>query len=163
MALAVARLELNRSDYNVGTGRLTVERQDYLIGGRHLKPTKTGNSRTIKLLTPGRKALDTYLSSHPMLPNAPMFTGPKGGRISQGTLRKAWNAAAEAAGLENYRIHDNKAVSLTLLGQTGADMRDIMERGGHRSVTAAMRYQHTSETRDAEIAAKADERLEGIA
>jgi integrase len=152
---------LNRSDYDQATGRLTVERQDNLIGGRHLAQTKTGNSRTVKLLANGRDALDAYLTTHPMLPNAPMFVGPKGGRISQGTIRRAWNAALAASGLDDFHIHDLKSIGLTLLAEAGADMRDIMERGGHRSWAAAMRYQRSSAQRDAEIVDMADKRLTG--
>ena len=88
-----------------------------------------------------------------MLPNAPLFTGPKGGRVSPATVRKAWLKACEATGVADFHLHDIKAISLTVYGQTGADTRDIMARGGHTSYAAALTYQRTSASRDAELTA----------
>jgi integrase len=147
---------LNRGDYDTKSGMLRVERQVTEIGGAHLSDTKTGNRKTIRLLQPGVDALATYLAKNPQLPTAPLFTGPKGNRISRGYIRTHWLRALEATGIENFHEHDIRHVGLTLVAQAGATTREVMTRGGHTSATTALRYQHSSAERDAVIASKAD-------
>jgi len=44
----------------------------------------------------------------------------------------------------------------TLAAQTGATQRELMARLGHSTPSAAQRYQHAAERRDADIAAGLD-------
>lgn len=150
---------LNRGDYDVSTGRLTVERQAATTGPTGLDDTKTGNARTVKLLTVGCEVLDKWVAEHPMLPKAPLFVGTKGVRVNRAHIRNAWDAAKIAAGLPEFHFQDLKRVGLTHVARTGANVRDVMYRGGHRSYTAALSYLDASEERDDELAALADARL----
>jgi integrase len=149
---------LNRGDYDTSTKTLVIERQ--LSGVTHeLAQTKTGNRRRTELLQPGWEALDAHLVERPMLPSAPLFASASGRRISASVVRRALEKAAVAAGFEDFHLHDLKAIGLTLVAQTGADTRDIMERGGHTSTAAALRYQHSDAVRQSELTAKANARL----
>jgi integrase len=113
---------LNRGDYEVVSGRFFVQRQDSGIGGRTLTQTKTGTTKRVTLMEVGRTALDTHVRAHPMLPDAPMFTGPRGGRIAPGTIRRAWNSACVATGVENFHLHDIRHIALTDYARTGANV-----------------------------------------
>ncbi|MCI9856788.1 tyrosine-type recombinase/integrase [Microbacterium proteolyticum] len=150
---------LNRADYDAAKGHLRIERQAANAGPVGLTDTKTGNRRTIKLLAPGQAALDEWIAAHPMLPTAPLFVGTKGGRINRVHLRDGWDAAKLAAGFPEFHFHDLKRVGLTAVARTGANVRDVMFRGGHRSYTAALSYLDASEDRDDELAALTNARL----
>jgi integrase len=145
---------LNAADYDATSGIVHVTKSD-------TGPTKTGQEKHVRLLQRGVDAMTDYLSEQPRIGNAPLFSGPKGGRLPRATLRSAWIAACDAAGLEDFHLHDLRHTGLTAVAQAGASLKDIQARGGHASVQAAMRYQHSSAERDAEVAAMVDRRLAG--
>ncbi|WP_084130324.1 tyrosine-type recombinase/integrase [Demequina sp. NBRC 110055] len=146
-------LGLNRGDFDPETGVLTVSRAVSKQAG--LTTPKNGETKRVTLLQQGRDALDAHLRGRAMDMDAPMFTGPRGGRVKYAELRAGWVKGCEAAGLENFHFHDIRHVSLTHIAHTGASLREIMARGGHKSVQAAMRYQSATGQRDSEIAALA--------
>ncbi|CNF21674.1 phage integrase family protein [Mycobacterium tuberculosis] len=66
-----------------------------------------------------------------------------------GNFRRAsrWALAVETLGLPNLHFHDPRHTGNTLAAQSGASLRDLMDRMGHDSARAAMIYQHaTSQT-----------------
>lgn len=146
---------LNASDYDSATGVVHVTKSD-------TGPTKTGQYKHIRILSRGIEAMTAYLAEQPRIGNAPLFVGPKGGRLPRATLRDAWNRACTLAGIENFHLHDLRHVSLTLAAQSGASLKDVQTRGGHASVQSSMRYQHSTAERDAEVAAMIDRRLAGL-
>lgn len=141
---------LNRSDYDRATQTLLIERQ---ITGQSLtpSPTKTKQTRTIVPLKIATDVLD-------QLPRAigavPMFAGARTERLPRNSLRKVWMTACAAAGLDDFHLHDLRHVSLSLVAEAGAPIRDIMTRGGHASMQSALRYQHSTRERDAAVAAR---------
>jgi len=151
---------LSRGDFNAATGRLRIERQLSLVGPKRLAETKTGNQRGLILLKPGWDALEAWIAAHPMLPSAPLFTGPKGGRIDRARINVGWNEAKQEAGYPDFHFHDLKRAGLTFFARaTGATIKDLMKRGGHTSATTALMYQDSSDERDAELARLANLRL----
>ncbi|WP_165966308.1 tyrosine-type recombinase/integrase [Actinomadura sp. 7K534] len=50
----------------------------------------------------------------------------------------------ETLGLRNLHFHDLRHTGNTLAAQSGASLRDLMDRMGHDSVRAAMIYQHAT-------------------
>lgn len=147
---------LNANDYDQATGVVHIVKSD-------TGDTKTGQHKHVKLLGTGVEAMAAYLAEQPRIGNAPLFVGPKGGRLPRATLRDAWIGACDAEGLEDFHLHDLRHTGLTAVAQAGASLKDIQARGGHASVQAAMRYQHSSAERDAEVAAMVDRRLKGLA
>ena len=64
-----------------------------------------------------------------------------------------WLHARRAVGLnKEVTFRDLRGSGLTWVGQIGGTEREAMRRGGHKSPTAAMRYQHADDERDAELA-----------
>ena len=147
---------LNRSDYCPADGTLLVARQYAAHGPKRLTSTKTDRQRRVTLLRPAREALEAYLADTDGNPWDPMFSGSKGQRQTTDTLRKRWNAARSAAGLEAMHFHDTRHVSLTLVARSGATLKDLMARGGHSTPDAALRYQHSGAEQDARVAALTD-------
>jgi integrase len=147
---------LNRSDYTRDTGVLLVVRQ--YAGAA----TKTRSRKQITVLSIGRTAVEKHLDDNSAPGHAPMFPGIHGGRLSATKVRQAWKKATTAAGFDNFRFHDIRHVSLTTVGQSGAGIRDLMTRAGHSTPAAALRYQHGSQVRDAEVAELVDQRIKSL-
>jgi integrase len=74
---------------------------------------------------------------------------------------KHWDRARTAVvGLPlGFRWHDLRRTGTTLTAATGASTRELMYRMGHASQAAALRYQHATVERDAEIARLLEERV----
>jgi integrase len=67
-------------------------------------------------------------------------------------LRHAWDDARATIGRNDLRLHDLRHSGLTWSAATGASVAELMRRAGHKSPTAAMRYQHATEDRDRVLA-----------
>lgn len=68
--------------------------------------------------------------------------------------RKGWGyyEARRVAEREDLRFHDLRHTGAVLAAQTGATLVELMNRLGHSTPGAALRYQHAAEERDKEIA-----------
>ena len=56
------------------------------------------------------------------------------------------------AGLKSIRFHELRHFAATMFASTGASTKEIMSRGGWKSVAMVVRYEHASEERDALLA-----------
>ena len=82
-----------------------------------------------------------------------MFPTPGGLVMIGGNgLNNWWHPARAAAGREDLRFHDLRHLGATLAAQAGATLPELMQRIGHSTVAAALKYQHAATGRDAEIA-----------
>jgi integrase len=89
-----------------------------------------------------------------------VFIGPRGGTLARGNFHPAWATARTAAGMpEGFRFHDLRHTHMTTAAQSGASTKELMRRLGQSSPAAALRYQHATDSRDAEIAAAVGDRL----
>ena len=149
-------IALNVNDYSRRTKLLTVERQ--VTGLGLTTDTKTGVHKTIHLLAPGIAAIDRLPAR---IGATALIPGARGERMPRISLQRAWARAVRDAGFSNFHIHDIRHIGLSLITESGADLKEVMVRGGHKSVAAAMRYQHSGLDRD-RAAAEAADRLLGI-
>jgi integrase len=67
-------------------------------------------------------------------------------------LRGAWDRARTNLGLAGLHLHDLRHSGLTWSAATGATVAELMHRAGHKSPTAALRYQHATKDRDRALA-----------
>jgi integrase len=148
---------LNANDYSPATGRISVSKQ---YNGLE---TKTGQHGTPRLLDSGLVAMTGYLADHPRIGSTPLFTGPRGGRLPASTLRKAWDAGCALAGLDDFHLHDLRHVGGTEIGRVSKSPKDIQSRLRHASLSSSMRYLHSDDERDEEIALLASRRIAGRA
>ncbi|WP_373289836.1 tyrosine-type recombinase/integrase [Saccharopolyspora thermophila] len=79
-------------------------------------------------------------------PDARLFTGPRGGRITTAVLRDAthWDEVMTKLGYEHLRRHDLRHTGLTWLADAGVKVHDLRKIAGHASLTTTQRYLHTS-------------------
>lgn len=82
-------------------------------------------------------------------PTSPMFPSPRDSRnpMTHSRLDSMWRTRRDKI-LPGFKFHDLRHTGLTTYAQTGATIQEIMDRGGHKSVEVAMRYQHTARERD---------------
>ena len=88
-----------------------------------------------------------------------VFTSGRGSRLRPATLYRVFYPARKAIGREDLRWHDLRHTGATLAAQAGASLRELQRRIGHSTVEAAMRYQHATDERDAELAARIGEHV----
>ena len=82
-----------------------------------------------------------------------IFPADNGGHLQPSTLYRHWYRAREKAGRNDLRWHDLRHSGAVLAAATGASLAELMERLGHSTPAAAMRYQHAARGRGREIAA----------
>jgi integrase len=154
-------IALERRDLDLDSGTLVVERQTVTVGGEHITtPTKTGNARTVALPASIVAAMREHLAGRGnAFGRAPLFVQADGRGYSRAQVQRAWKKATKALGLEQFHVHDIRHAGLTAAAQAGATTRELMQRGGHRSATVALTYQHAAEERGRIIAAGIDAAL----
>jgi integrase len=100
------------------------------------------------------KALDHHLLTHvPAEPDGLLFTAPRGGPLRRTKFRPRWIKACSQVGVTGLHFHDLRHTGSTLAATSGATIAELMSRLGHKSATAAMRYQHATAARDQSLAA----------
>ncbi|WP_170047693.1 tyrosine-type recombinase/integrase, partial [Couchioplanes caeruleus] len=77
-------------------------------------------------------------------PDARLFTGPRGGRISTAVLRDAthWDEVVTELGYEHLRRHDLRHTGLTWMADAGVPVHVLRKIAGHGSLTTTQRYLH---------------------
>jgi integrase len=89
-------------------------------------------------------------------PSAYVFLGPKGARPTRANFHRIWNKARKAVGQPELHLHDLRHTGNTFAAETGATLRELMDRMGHRSTRAALIYLHARDHRDKMIATGID-------
>jgi integrase len=153
---------LRRADIDpaAGTVRVQVAYVELRDGTMVLGPPKSrAGVRTVSLPAAVAKRLIGHLVEHVGEGrDALVFTGPQGKPLRRSNFNGlvGWKAAVEAVGVPGLTFHDLRHTGATLAARTGASLRDLMQRIGHDSTAAAIRYQHASREADEAIAAALD-------
>ena len=82
----------------------------------------------------------------------PSSLGATGLRLRPSNFGVIWESARLRAGLTWVRFHDLHHFAATTFASTGASTKEIMSRGGWKSVAMVVCYEHASEERDALLA-----------
>jgi integrase len=91
-----------------------------------------------------------------------VFLSSQGRRLRRSNFnRRVWQPATRAAGVEGLRVHDLRHTAGTLATAAGGSLREVMDRLGHSTTVAAVRYQHVMANRDAAIARELNRLIEG--
>jgi integrase len=75
------------------------------------------------------------------------------------SVAAAGRLAREKLGVPNLHFHDLRHTGNTFAAESGANLRDLMERKGHDSVRAALIYQHRSVGGNRMIANAMDDKI----
>ncbi len=157
-------LGLNRDDLDLRAGTVRVERSlhEFRDGTLELGPTKNGDPRKVYLPSSLLPALEDHLPGF-VCPegDAPLFVGATGERLRPSNFWVIWETARRRAGLSWVRFHDLRHFAATMFATTGASTKEIMSRGGWKSVAMVVRYEHASEERDALLAQALNPYTEG--
>jgi integrase len=78
--------------------------------------------------------------------------------MARASLSRVYYRARNNAGRPDLRFHDLRHTGAVLAAVSGATLADLMERLGHTTPAAAMRYQHAAAGR-AKVIAEATSRL----
>lgn len=88
-----------------------------------------------------------------------LFPSGTGNPLHHRTFGNWWNKARIAAGRPNLRFHDLRHTGATMAAQSGATLKELMDRLGHTTPKAALVYQHTATNRDQLIAERLSARI----
>ncbi|MFI0371008.1 tyrosine recombinase XerC [Actinomadura sp. 1N219] len=93
--------------------------------------------------------------------DALIFTGKRGGVLRRANFRRAtkWGETVAKLGVPDLHFHDLRHTGNTFAAESGATLRDLMERMGHDSVRAAMIYQHRTAGGNRAIAQAMDNKI----
>lgn len=81
-----------------------------------------------------------------------LFPAAHGGHLAPASLYRQFYKARAAAKRDDLRWHDLRHSGAVLAAATGATLAELMQRLGHSTPGAAMRYQHAAQGRDRQIA-----------
>lgn len=148
--------ELRRKDIDLDNGLLMVRRAVVVVDGQAIvgDPKSDAGVRDVAIPPHLLPAVEAHLEEFSAPgPEGLVFPGAlKGEHLAHGTYHKTFSKAREAAGRPDLRFHDLRHTGAVLAAQTGATLAELMGRLGHSTPSAALRYQHAAEGRDAEIA-----------
>ena len=104
----------------------------------------------------------TWRATRPNRRKAFVFLSSQGKHLRRSNFnRRVWQPAVRAAGVEGLRVHDLRHTAGTLATAAGGSLREVMDRLGHSTTVAAVRYQHVMVDRDAAIARELNRLIEG--
>ncbi|MFE5945398.1 tyrosine-type recombinase/integrase [Streptomyces sp. NPDC056480] len=113
-------------------------------GGLIDKGTKGKRARQVPIIEEIRPLVAQRILAAGPNPDARMFTGPRGGRISTAVLRDAthWDDVVTKLGYEHLRRHDLRHTGLTWFADAGVQVHVLRKIAGHGSLTTTQRYLH---------------------
>lgn len=134
--------DINRETWTWTVRRQTTPGPGGLID-KGTKGTKGKRARTVPLIAEVRDMVAHRLDAAPG-PDARLFTGPRGGRISTAVLRDAthWDEVVTSLGYEHLRRHDLRHTGLTWMADAGVPVHVLRKIAGHGSLSTTQRYLH---------------------
>jgi hypothetical protein len=108
-------------------------------------------------------AMKRHLAEFPAEDEELVFRGPLGAPLRRNNFHRSvrWSQSVVQAGLPaGCHFHDLRHTGNNLAAASGASTRELMHRMGHRTMRAALIYQHATGERDHEIADALQFRIE---
>ncbi|MET8161752.1 site-specific integrase [Sphaerisporangium sp. NPDC005289] len=150
----LAALRRKHVDLEVRTVRVVASTTELKDGSVTVGPPKSAAGlRTVTLPvvvnSELRAHLDAYTGSDD---EAFVFVGAKGAVLRRPTFSRTWAKALKAAELSGFHFHDLRHTGNKFASQSGATLRELMNRMGHSTTRAALIYLHAEGERDRMIA-----------
>lgn len=105
---------------------------------------KGGRERRVPMGAAAVDAVRAWLAVRPASPSPALLVNPRGGRLTDRTLRRVVDRAGVAAGVPGLHPHALRHSCATHMLDGGADLRAIQEQLGHKSLSTTQRYTHVS-------------------
>jgi integrase len=150
-------------DINTDIWHWTVRRQTTPSpGGLAHKGTKGKRARTVPLIEEVRPLVMKRIEAAGHRPDARLFTGPRGGRITTALLRDAthWDDVVTSLGYEHLGRHDLRHTGLSWTAVAGVPCTSYA-RSRARSLTTTQQYLHPDRQSVSEAAALLSLHLRG--
>ncbi|MEO3939350.1 tyrosine-type recombinase/integrase [Dermatophilaceae bacterium Soc4.6] len=157
-------VELRRRDLDLTSGLIHVRRGAVRAEGKVIvgTPKSAAGIRDVAIPPHLMPLVREHLSSSTIGRDGLLFPAADGtSTLAPSTLYRVFYRAREAAGRPDLRWHDLRHTGAVLAAQTGATLAELMNRLGHSTPQAALRYQHAAQGRDAQIAAALSRIAEG--
>lgn len=150
----LAALRRRCLDLDAGPVRVVASTTELKDGSVTIGPPKSAaGTRTVALpemvISELRAHLDIYVGDGD---EAFVFVGAKGAMLRRPTFTRPWAKALRSVGLSGFHFHDLRHTGNTFASQSGATLRELMNRMGHSTTRAALIYLHTEGDRDRRIA-----------
>jgi integrase len=148
-------IELRRRDVDLEEGVIRVRRAAVRLssGWEVGKPKSDAGVRDVALPPHVLPAVEQHLDDHVgPKQDALLFPAKSGEHLQPSTLYRHFYRAREKAKRPDLRWHDLRHSGAVLAARTGATLAELMQRLGHSTPQAAMRYQHAAQGRDRQIA-----------
>ena len=142
-------------DMDAGRGIIRVERAVVRTADGFAVTTPKSDAGTRDVAVPPHLVpiIQAHLAVHVgHEPDALLFPAQHGGHLAPSTLYRRFYLARDAAERPDLRFHDLRHSGAVLAASTGATIAELMERLGHSTPAAAMRYQHAAAGRAQVIA-----------
>ncbi|MDG4667822.1 site-specific integrase [Mycobacterium sp. 236(2023)] len=143
---ALRRCDVTADGSVVSVERAVTYREQRFEAG----PTKTRESKRVVSVPPHiRPDVLEHLKHHVGKGKEDLlFTDPATGSFhGEWNFRGHWDTARKMIGQPELHFHDLRHAAGVMAAQTGATLRELMDRLGHTSPNMSMRYQHTAEGR----------------
>lgn len=152
---------LRRARVDVLRSRIEVVETAVEIGGKITSgPPKTnGSKRTVPVARSVMAEIEAHLAAHVgPEPDALLVTATSGAGMHRGTFaRQVWRPADKAAGLDPLRFHDLRHSFVSLLIESGANVKAVAQWAGHSSpVVTLSRYAHVFDDHADDVADRMD-------
>lgn len=147
--------ELRRRDIDLDRGVIRVTRAVSWPNGKPVVGTPKSDAGVRDVYIPPHivPTLRRHLDEHAQPgPDGLLFPNTEGKHMHHGSLYKVYKPARLAAGRPDLSWHGLRHTGATMAAQQGATLAELMERLGHSTVGAALRYQHAASDRQAELA-----------
>jgi integrase len=148
-------VELRRRDFNEACDEITISRAFTHRAGCHVGPPKSGKPRSVDvppfMVQDIRDHLELYVAESG---DAQLFPAKSSCHYSDRLFREAFAEALKAVGITKaVRIHDLRHTAGTQTARV-ANLVETMDRLGHSTQKASLRYQHVASGRGREVAAE---------
>ncbi|GAA1366276.1 tyrosine-type recombinase/integrase [Catellatospora chokoriensis] len=147
---------LARKHVNTSTGEVLIERtMGEMVNGQLVfgPPKSAAGVRVVTVPSAILSALTDHLAEFTAEgAEALVFVGPMGAAVRRSNFQEHWTKGTTAAGVMGLHFHDLRHTGNTWAAESGATLRDLMDRMGHASTKAALIYLHRSGARDRAIA-----------
>lgn len=152
-------IELRRKDIDRKTNVVHVRRAAVLVGGQFQvgTPKSDAGIRTVVIPEHVRPIVYRHLAKMGVTGRDallfPAASDPTK-HLRSATLAKVFNRAREQIGRPDLRWHDLRHTAGSNATRVGATLAEVMNMLGHSTAAAALRYQHETQGRAEEIAAR---------
>lgn len=123
-----------------------------------LRETKNDTSRCVPLIGHAKQLLED-LSKVRRIDTVLIFPNLRGkGPVE---LKRPWDTAIDAAGLEDFRFHDLRHTAASYLAMNGATTVEIAAVLGHKTLDMVRRYSHLTNGHTAKVVAAMNDKIFG--